>query len=517
MPIPSTIADLSAVAASNYPQGSESPSTGDDYIRAVSAIVRQVYDGAALSADLSSSAVGKGSQLSTFIQRLTGAVARTSESKMADALDARDFGVVADGVTDDTTKLQAANTAATAAGKYLKLPAGTIVYNPAAAINISTAWVGDSKFATIINVSNSYAGEVFRLLTQSKMTNLAIQKPGLTKTAGSIGVRVSAPLVKDICVGVYMENVYIRGFDKNLDHQNSYVFTAVNCQLESGNEGVYCVPDATTYGFITTHLYLHLSSTGNARNIYYSSSGVSQNITLIEPVIENATGVNQQAYFNNVRNLNITNAYCEGASTIKALQFADVRQATVAGLYLNGTGGVFLAANAEIGFKDVRITTSTDVLTGADGSQILRMEGCLWPNSGNSAITAWKNVTLQQTTYNAVAYGFYTRNASLGFKDISQSGGGTVAIDLNNGNWQRITVTDAVAFTIGAPSNMTSGAPLKITIQNSAGAPMGAITWNAVFKKTAFTNPATGNNRTIVFNYDGSSWFEEKNTADVPN
>jgi hypothetical protein len=40
MPVPSSMADLSTTAASNFPTGSESPTTGDDYLRAYAAILR---------------------------------------------------------------------------------------------------------------------------------------------------------------------------------------------------------------------------------------------------------------------------------------------------------------------------------------------------------------------------------------------------------------------------------------------------------------------------------------------
>lgn len=46
MPVPTTIADLSTTAASNYPQGSDSPSTLDDVQRAHGAFIAQVRDGA---------------------------------------------------------------------------------------------------------------------------------------------------------------------------------------------------------------------------------------------------------------------------------------------------------------------------------------------------------------------------------------------------------------------------------------------------------------------------------------
>lgn len=44
MPIPSTVADLSTTASANYPSGSESPNTVDDYLRAQASIIRQVSD-----------------------------------------------------------------------------------------------------------------------------------------------------------------------------------------------------------------------------------------------------------------------------------------------------------------------------------------------------------------------------------------------------------------------------------------------------------------------------------------
>lgn len=43
----------------------------------------------------------------SFIQAGTGAVTRTAQAKMRDVVDARDYGIVGDGVTDETAKIQA--------------------------------------------------------------------------------------------------------------------------------------------------------------------------------------------------------------------------------------------------------------------------------------------------------------------------------------------------------------------------------------------------------------------------
>jgi hypothetical protein len=45
MPTPTVITDLSTTAASNFPAGSDAPSTIDDTLRAHGAFIRQIYDG----------------------------------------------------------------------------------------------------------------------------------------------------------------------------------------------------------------------------------------------------------------------------------------------------------------------------------------------------------------------------------------------------------------------------------------------------------------------------------------
>ena len=60
--------------------------------------------------------------LNTFTQSGTGAVDRVAQDKMRDIVSVKDFGVTADGITDDTLALQAALAASN--GKILQLPAG---------------------------------------------------------------------------------------------------------------------------------------------------------------------------------------------------------------------------------------------------------------------------------------------------------------------------------------------------------------------------------------------------------
>lgn len=91
--------------------------------------------------------------------------------------------------------------------------------------------------------------------------------------------------------------------------------------------------------------------------------------------------------------------------------------------------------------------------------------------------------------------------------------GAGAAVTPANGSaeWVPVTVTDATAFTINAPSGTLSAAQtqtLTIEVRNSSGGAMGAITWNATYKFNGFTwtNPANGFKRWASFQWNGLNW-----------
>ncbi len=101
---------------------------------------------------------------------------------------------------------------------------------------------------------------------------------------------------------------------------------------------------------------------------------------------------------------------------------------------------------------------------------------------------------------------------------VSLTYGTTIATNAALGTSFLITVTDGVAFTISAPTNLVSGQTYTYTIKNTSGGAVGTITWNAIFKMAALTTPATANQRSITFLYDGTNLIElYKTAADVPN
>lgn len=80
MPIPSAISDLSTTPASNFPAGSESPSTIDDYLRTYASYIALLRDGKGQSAELtlaSAATVDIGASNSPFVN-ITGTTTITS-------------------------------------------------------------------------------------------------------------------------------------------------------------------------------------------------------------------------------------------------------------------------------------------------------------------------------------------------------------------------------------------------------------------------------------------------------
>jgi len=114
-------------------------------------------------------------------------------------------------------------------------------------------------------------------------------------------------------------------------------------------------------------------------------------------------------------------------------------------------------------------------------------------------------------------------NAATGFT-IRQSGivmvaySASMTFDAAAGNEFDITATNNTAFTINAPTNPTTDCRITVKIRNTSGGALGAVTWNAVFKMSAWTSPATAFSRSIDFTYDSANWIQVAQTGvDVPN
>lgn len=100
--------------------------------------------------------------------------------------------------------------------------------------------------------------------------------------------------------------------------------------------------------------------------------------------------------------------------------------------------------------------------------------------------------------------------------------GAAPVMDASLGNWFVMTVTDNVAFVVGAPTNPPPSGQsqdLYLTIRNASGGAHGAGTWNAAFLVTgAVPAIANGFSRTFGFRWNGTNWVQFLVPAtDIPN
>ncbi len=82
-----------------------------------------------------------------------------------------------------------------------------------------------------------------------------------------------------------------------------------------------------------------------------------------------------------------------------------------------------------------------------------------------------------------------------------------------------VYITSTANFTFANPSGTAAtGQKLKATFRNQTGGSVGTVTYGANYKHATITFPATGNNLSITWEYDGTNWVEEsRSSATVPN
>lgn len=253
----------------------------------------------------------------TYTATGTGAVSRTVASKLGEAISVKDFGATGDGVADDTAEIQAALTAAGAAGGGdVYLPPGTYAVSGTLLIGNGAAGVASTYNGVRLVGAGSAMLDSTRSPTTIKWVGATNYDGGVVKIAGRTtgcgvqGVYIDANdkardgLVIRSNVGGRFEDILIqnftrRGVDLGVDsagastwYSTSNVFERVHCITDnvsrtgfetaawhiSGVSGV-ADPHRNTFIGCLGQVYSDAESTGLPRALYL---GYTDSSTFLE-------------------------------------------------------------------------------------------------------------------------------------------------------------------------------------------------------------------------------------------
>lgn len=306
--------------------------------------------------------------------------------------------------------------------------------------------------------------------------------------------------------------------------------------VRNGIDATYTVTGLKIRNATISGNYVEATTTNNWAAVAASSVGIYLTGIDASNLIDSAT-----VSGNTVRNFgNITGSTISGSPGNIVMQFINDGVCTGNLIEDVGTTGSYAGIYAPNTVNSLAITGN--VLRGSMPSAGIRLASStvgtlsIMGNCINQVTTSDAAINIASSTVASFAIGLNPTNSTVPFTQsastLTYSGQfigapvvARVVVTYNAamtpnaalGSEHDITVTDGVAFTINNPSNGVDGQRITITIRNTFGV-IGAVTWGANYKLSAWTQPANGFSRSIDFRYNGSIWLQVSQTGvDVAN
>lgn len=473
-----------------------------------------------------------GSDLIGFQQSGSGSVARWVEDKLSDTISVKDFGAAGDNATDDSAAITAALAAVGAlnsgTGGELWFPPGTYLCasgNIAIPNNVTLRGAGQrASLVKFTSVSGGFTS--INPINSSTNALVSIDSMGIyASNAGNTGIGF-------LQVGghfVTLKNVFVYGFKYNVVFNQTEVSVLEDCFLENA---------------ITAELWL--VNGGDMAAYPTASQGYTNRISVVRTAFDARStaycviddGGVAHTYEDCNYNGGLQHMRCagQGEATISGGEFElavgpciTFQDTTLLGTSVGQSSGILIQANAFLpaaaqnciqyiaAASTIHLSNSFGASSAAPSIAITNLTHLL--SLGNrdynriSGTAAFMKVMDAFSSVQTVFTG-----TALVMSEINVAYSGSMTIDAQTGNTFVISVNNASTMTINAPTNPKAGQRFCLVVRNISGGAMGVITWNAVFKMSAWTNPGNGFSRSLDFEYNGTVWRQVGQTGvDVPN
>ena len=446
-----------------------------------------------------------GSDWIGFSQSGTGAVARSAQDKMRDAVSVKDFGAVGDGVANDT----AAILAAIATGKPIYFPRPSVAYTTSQMINMTTprALYADPETrikltaagAAVIRFDYTGGGAFFD--HGGSLENFVLDGGGFAVDGLSLKGVISAnfPNIRVTNVtgaGLHMHWAQLCYFENFTVSANIEAFTTtpvngVLADTASCSANTFtniCIEKVSGAGIkgisLVNTLFLNGTSEGNG------TTGIEFGETPAAALV---------AIGNTVVGMDL-----EVNPTADIICYASTGNNDFIGLKAGfSSGAVQIKANSTRNFFSGGITGGFAIEAGANNNTItsvslLGASATITDAGSNNRINDVYNIStplrlpdtklFTRTSASVAAAGSYTINCKTADYVVLEAAGSTM--------------------TVAAPNTPIDGQAIDISIWNVSGGAL-TVTWNAVFRTNGWVDPANGANRSIRFRYNSSfgRWY----------
>jgi hypothetical protein len=464
------------------------------------------------------------------------------------------YGAKGDGSTDDTAALQNGINAAIQAGAefYLYQTTSGLSYKVTAALTITgrIAIRGSGYYNCQILTSSTDVFVISAGVNQVRMENfsIAIAVPYTTTPNAVNGIAINGTTATP-CVYHTYRDLFLDGFgtaikatalqDSTIDnvftvHGKNAIIAAQltvavevsNCLLTGNAAGSYGIQigdgAAAAEGWNIVNCIIYGVDTGlylNGSQNHQITGNQFDHITNVGVFIDGsavaATNCNVTGNFFGMFGTGTTGIWCHNPS-VASIPLGNRITANMISTYAGKTMtyGILVDGaedrNHNISHNSVKATTY-DCRVNAGVGIIVNANNWAGPGYyGAVAVNYQANAgtLISSPDTSILPFPYATIETTIAYS-------ASMTLDCNLGNSFIITATNSTAFTINAPTNPTIK---RITITIRAAAALGVATWDAAFKMTAWTQPASGNSRAIDFEYNGAAWIEKGRTAaDIPN